>query len=157
MAGVAAAVLYRSLNAPAAQVKASSKTRASQAPVGDHTKARVVLVTGGTGLVGKGIEAFIADCPEAKANESWVFLSSADGDLRDPVAVDAIFAKHRPTHVIHLAAKVGGLFANMAQKVEFYRENVLINDNVMECCRKFKVRCVWLTVVQPVAVQAAAD
>lgn len=46
-------------------------------------------------------------------------------------AVEAIFARHKPTHVIHLAAKVGGLFANMAQKVEFYRENVLINDNVM--------------------------
>jgi hypothetical protein len=27
----------------------------------------------------------------------------------------------------------------MAEKVEFYRENVLINDNVMECCRIYKV------------------
>jgi len=41
--------------------------------------------------------------------------------------------------VIHLAAKVGGLFANMQQKVEFYRENIMINDNVMECCRVAKV------------------
>jgi GDP-L-fucose synthase len=41
--------------------------------------------------------------------------------------------------VIHLAAKVGGLFANMQQKVEFYRENIMMNDNVMECCRVHKV------------------
>ena len=34
---------------------------------------------------------------------------------------------------------VGGLFANMAKKVEFYRENMLMNDNVMECCRIYKV------------------
>jgi GDP-L-fucose synthase len=34
---------------------------------------------------------------------------------------------------------VGGLFRNLTYKVEFYRENVLINDNVMECCRDFKV------------------
>lgn len=27
----------------------------------------------------------------------------------------------------------------MAQKVEFYRENVIINDNVMEACKDFKV------------------
>merc|ERR1712224_845660 len=42
--------------------------------------------------------------------------------------------------VIHLAAKVGGLFANMSQKVEFYRENTLMNDNIMECCRIHKVK-----------------
>jgi len=35
---------------------------------------------------------------------------------------------------------VGGLFANMAEKVEFYRENVMMNDNIMECCRIYKVK-----------------
>jgi GDP-L-fucose synthase len=34
---------------------------------------------------------------------------------------------------------VGGLFRNLRYKVEFYRENVLMNDNVMECCREFEV------------------
>lgn len=34
---------------------------------------------------------------------------------------------------------VGGLFRNLKYKVEFYRENILINDNVMECCKDFKV------------------
>jgi len=34
---------------------------------------------------------------------------------------------------------VGGLFRNLKYKVEFYRENVLINDNVMECCKEFGV------------------
>ena len=35
---------------------------------------------------------------------------------------------------------VGGLFKNMKYKVEFYRENTLINDNVMECCKEFGVQ-----------------
>ena len=35
---------------------------------------------------------------------------------------------------------VGGLFKNLKYKVEFYRENVLINDNVMECCKEMKVK-----------------
>jgi GDP-L-fucose synthase len=35
---------------------------------------------------------------------------------------------------------VGGLFKNLKYKVEFYRENILINDNVMECCKEMQVR-----------------
>lgn len=46
-----------------------------------------------------------------------MFLSSKDGDLRVREDTDKIFEKFQPTHVIHLAAKVGGLFANMSQKV----------------------------------------
>merc|ERR1712007_287667 len=57
------------------------------------------------------------------------------GNLVDRAAMELIFETHRPTHVIHLAAKVGGLFHNMRKKVDFFRENTLINDNVMECCR----------------------
>jgi len=41
---------------------------------------KVVLVTGGNGLVGHGIQSVLAE--EGHANEKWVFLSSTDGDLR---------------------------------------------------------------------------
>ena len=81
----------------------------------DGNPRTTVLVTGGSGLVGSAIRAHAAAHPQP--NETWVFLSSADGDLRDRAATDAIFARHKPTHVIHLAAKVGGLFANMKYKV----------------------------------------
>ena len=97
----------------------------------------VVLVTGGTGLVGKAIEAYVSR--HALPGERWVFLSSRDGDLRSFEATKAVFERHRPTAVIHLAAFVGGLFRNLKYKVEFYRHNVLMNDNVMECCRLFEV------------------
>jgi len=99
-----------------------------------------VLVTGGTGLVGKAIEAVVdADSSIRGEFKTWIFASSKDGDLRDKEATRAMFHKYRPTHVIHLAAMVGGLFRNLKYKVEFYRENILINDNVMECCREFNV------------------
>lgn len=39
-----------------------------------------VMVTGGTGLVGKALEEAIAADP--RPNEEWLFLSSKDGDLR---------------------------------------------------------------------------
>jgi len=40
-----------------------------------------VLVTGGTGLVGKAIESVILK-DSAHAEEHWIFLSSKEGDLR---------------------------------------------------------------------------
>eukprot|EP00730_Choanoeca_flexa_P016506 TRINITY_DN7814_c0_g1_i2.p1 TRINITY_DN7814_c0_g1~~TRINITY_DN7814_c0_g1_i2.p1 ORF type:complete len:339 (+),score=70.56 TRINITY_DN7814_c0_g1_i2:23-1018(+) len=104
----------------------------------DSSGQKVIIVTGGSGLVGKGIEAALAK-GEARDNEKWVFLSSKDGDLSDRAATDAIFAKHKPTHVIHLAAMVGGLFKNMKYNLDFLRINMLINDNVLACAHAHNV------------------
>ncbi|KAL6048277.1 GDP-L-fucose synthase, variant 3 [Balamuthia mandrillaris] len=101
---------------------------------------RRILVTGGTGLVGRAIrECVEKEDPATCSQESWIFLSSKDADLRSPAEARKVFEKHQPTHVIHLAARVGGLFENMRYKVEFWRENIAINDNVLELSREFKV------------------
>lgn len=81
-----------------------------------------ILVTGGSGLVGSPIKANIK-------------LSSMDGDLRNWGVVDNIFKKYKPTHVIHAAARVGGVGGNMIAKGEFYYDNVMMNTNVLEACR----------------------
>lgn len=73
----------------------------------------------------------------------FLVVNSACAARRKADDTRALFERVRPTHVIHLAAKVGGLFHNMAKKVDFYRENMLINDNVMEMCREFKVSGPW--------------
>jgi len=99
-----------------------------------ENKPMICLVTGGTGLVGKAIE-HVVNVDGATENETWIFAGSKDGDLRVKEECIAMFEKYKPTHVIHLAAMVGGLFRNLKYKVEFYRENILINDNVMECCK----------------------
>lgn len=104
-----------------------------------NNEKMIVLVTGGTGLVGKGIEAVVNE-EGKKENETWFFASSKDADLKDKESTRKLFEKLQPTHVIHLAAMVGGLFRNLKYKVEFFRENVIINDNVMECCKDFKVK-----------------
>ena len=41
---------------------------------------KVVLVTGGTGLVGSAIK-YIIETEEKKENETWIFVSSKDADL----------------------------------------------------------------------------
>jgi len=95
------------------------------------------MVTGGTGLVGRAIQKVVAE--EKHEGEQWIFLSSKDGDLRSMEQTKAIFEKYKPTEVIHLAAFVGGLFKNMKYKVEFWRYNTLMNDNILWCCHEYKV------------------
>jgi len=86
-------------------------------------------------LVGKGIEIYLQSVEKQRAHlrETWVFLSSKDADLTSYEQTKAVFDKVKPTHVIHLAAKVGGLFKNMRLKVEMFRDNIAINDNVLRC------------------------
>jgi len=82
--------------------------------------AMKVLVTGGSGLVGMGIkEVVTADPagPRAGNGAEWLFARSADANLCDLSACMALFEKFQPTHVIHLAANVGGLFKNMKYRV----------------------------------------
>jgi GDP-L-fucose synthase len=43
----------------------------------------------------------------------------------------AVFELYKPTHVIHLAAMVGGLFHNLRANLDFLRNNLKMNDNVL--------------------------
>jgi len=91
-----------------------------------------VLVTGGSGLVGQAVRMMVEEDPNENV-ENWIFLSSKDGDLREMSACKKIFEEHKPTHVLHLAAFVGGLYRNMKYPVDFWNHNVNMNQNVMKC------------------------
>ena len=81
-----------------------------------NTKS-TIMVTGGSGLVGQAIESFTGT--HKLPDVTWTFLNSKDGDLQDRGETYVIFEWVKPTHVIHLAAKVGGLLANMKHKVSY--------------------------------------
>tara|TARA_R110002020_G_scaffold241567_5_gene454785 strand:+ start:7875 stop:8807 length:933 start_codon:yes stop_codon:yes gene_type:complete len=85
-----------------------------------------ILVTGGSGMLGKAIHNIL---PNA------IYLSSKDADLTNPTATNAIFDKHKPNLVIHLAGRVGGIKANMDNLGKFYHDNIQINTNVLEASR----------------------
>lgn len=92
-------------------------------------------------MVGSAIRAAVD--AEASTDEAWIFLSSKDADLTDPEATRAVFSRHRPSHCIHLAAMVGGLYKNLKANLDFWRTNMLINDNVLAACHEYGVnRCV---------------
>ncbi|CRL07977.1 CLUMA_CG020921, isoform A [Clunio marinus] len=60
-------------------------------------------------------------------------------DFLDYDETKKLFEKHCPTHVIHLAAKVGGLFHNMSDNLGFFRSNMQMNDNILALSHEFKV------------------
>ena len=73
--------------------------------------SQVILVTGGSGLVGKGIKHAI-ETTEKREDEEWIFLTSKDANLLDLGQTEKVFEKYKPTHVIHLAALVGIIISN---------------------------------------------
>jgi GDP-L-fucose synthase len=98
----------------------------------------VILVTGGSGLVGKAVQEVLQnDTPE---HESWYFATSKDADLTSYASAKAMFERVRPTHVLHLAARVGGLFSNMKYKVEFWHDNITMQENIFQLCKEFGVK-----------------
>ena len=100
-----------------------------------------VLVTGGSGLVGKAIENISLDTQYS--NYHFHYVSSSMCDLTCKIQTEKLFSTIKPTYVIHLAARVGGLFRNMREKVEMLEDNVAINLNVLSMCHAFNVeKCV---------------
>jgi len=92
-----------------------------------------VLITGGTGLVGRAIQ-------ELKPNTNWIYLSSKDYDLSDYQKVKECFRKYNPDIIIHLAANVGGLFKNAAHRLEMFNTNIMMNYNVLDNAYKANIR-----------------
>ena len=84
------------------------------------------LVTGGHGLVGSALHADVRIGHEI--------------DLRNPEHVDQMFEHHKPTHVIHCAAKVGGVGGNMSYKGDYFFDNIMMNTNVIEYARRHGVK-----------------
>ncbi len=87
-----------------------------------------VLVTGGTGLIGTNLVNTL------RKQGYETFASSSKHDLRDLSQAKALFEEFKPTVVFHMAARVGGIYANSTYKAGFYSDNVLINTHVINCC-----------------------
>lgn len=96
---------------------------------------KIILVTGGSGLVGNGINLI-----KINYNYNFIFASSKDCNLEQYANTLDYFNKLKPDYIIHLAAYVGGLFKNMNCKVEMLEKNILINTNVLKAAHNIKVK-----------------
>jgi GDP-L-fucose synthase len=98
------------------------------------TQSRI-YVAGHRGLVGSSI------CRELESRGYSRILrrTRAELDLFDGTAVSTFFREEEPEYVVLAAAKVGGICANDAYPADFLRENLLIQNNVIDACYQFGV------------------
>jgi GDP-L-fucose synthase len=100
-----------------------------------HDSSRI-YVAGHHGLVGSAI------CRRLRAGgySNVLVRDRAQLDLTDAAAVDTFFATERPEYVFLAAAKVGGILANTTQPVEFLRDNLAIEMNVIDSAHRHGVK-----------------
>jgi len=87
-----------------------------------------IFVAGHRGLVGS---ALVRALHQLGCN-NLLLRTSHELDLRDSAAVDHFFAEHQPQAVILAAAKVGGIHANSHYPADFIRDNLQIQNSVID-------------------------
>jgi GDP-L-fucose synthase len=97
----------------------------------DFWSDRTVIVTGGRGFLGRAL----CERLRRRGVGRLVAPGSAEYDLRRPDHVARLFADVQPDLVFHLAARVGGIGANMAAPADLYLDNLLMGTYVIEQAR----------------------
>ena len=94
-----------------------------------------LLLTGGSGLVGRNIQNHYA-------SNKWNIIapSSNDLNLMDYTAVKSFFNACKPDIILHCAGRVGGISANIMEPVAFLDTNTIIGRNVIMGAREAKVK-----------------
>ena len=94
-----------------------------------------ILLTGGSGMVGKNI------LEHSKKND-YTFLSPSSKDLNllDYNSVNNFIIDNKPEFIIHAAGKVGGIQANIAEPVSFLVDNMDMGRNIIMAARNNSIK-----------------
>ena len=87
-----------------------------------------VYVAGHRGLVGSAIVRQL----QHQGFTNIVTRTRAELDLLDREAVTAFYEQEKPTYVFDAAAKVGGIHANNTYPADFLRQNLVIQDHLID-------------------------
>jgi len=95
---------------------------------------RTVVVTGGNGFLGTKVVAKLR-----RAGATVVAPRQSEADLTQVGVAEQMFSQHKPSHVIHLAARVGGIGYNQVAPAQLYLDNLMMGTLVIEAARKVGV------------------
>jgi len=88
-----------------------------------------VIITGGNGLLGSAVKSKI---------DGYTF-SRGECNLEVDNFSELITSQKDVNIVIHCAAKVGGVGANMNANFEFFQKNIKIDQNVLNSCLEYNI------------------
>lgn len=96
---------------------------------------RRVCVTGGNGFLGSFVVEELQRC-----GASEIFVPRSEQyDLRTQDGISRCLADARPDLIIHLAAVVGGIGANMRHPGSFFYDNLMMGCQLIEAARQMGV------------------
>jgi GDP-L-fucose synthase len=101
-----------------------------------HWPSERVVVTGGAGFLG----GYVLDELRRRGATGIVVPRSRDYDLVDMEAVKRLYRDARPTVVLHLAARVGGIGANRDNPGKFFYDNLMMGVQLIEAARHAGVK-----------------
>ena len=89
-----------------------------------------IVITGGAGFLGKRLQEHLTRAGAAEGNILVPLIENFD--LTRPADVERMYAEMTPTMVIHLAAEVGGIGANLANPGRFFYANMAMGLHLIE-------------------------
>lgn len=95
-----------------------------------------IYIAGHKGLVGSSLVKLL----KKGSYSNLILKKSNELDLRNQKDVDNFFSAYKPEYVFLLAAKVGGIQANMNYPAEFIYDNIMIQSNVIHYSYKYSVK-----------------
>jgi GDP-L-fucose synthase len=95
-----------------------------------------IFISGHRGMLGSATLKLFKE----KGYTTILTATHAELDLKNQQAVADFFEKEKPEYVIHIAAKVGGIKANIDHPASFLYDNLMMQVNVIHSACKHQVK-----------------
>jgi len=95
-----------------------------------------IFIAGHNGLVGSAVFRNL----KQRGYKNLIVISKKKLDLKNSKKVDLFFKKKKIEYMVICAALAGGIVANSKYPVDFFNENILIQNSLLNAALKFKLK-----------------
>jgi GDP-L-fucose synthase len=95
-----------------------------------------IFIAGHNGLVGSAVFRNL----KKHGYKNLIIISKKKLDLKNTKKVDLFFKKKKIEYMVICAALAGGIVANSKYPVDFFNENILIQNSLLNAALKFKLK-----------------